>query len=321
LSNHLSDADPPRILVLAGPTGVGKTALSLWLAEQLDAEIVGIDSVQIYKRLDIGSAKPTLEERAQAPHHLFDVLEPDVEHNAGDYCERADAAIQEIHQRGKRVILVGGTGLYIRTLVHGLLEAPPPDWELRARLDAEAAQHGAPALHARLAEVDPELAARLHPNDLIRVSRGLEIFEQTGQRLSALQAAHRFATPRYHAHKIALTRPREDLFARIEQRVGLMMAQGWLDEVRGLIADYPRSTKVLQTLGYRQLVDHLLDGVPLDLTQQEIIRQTKRYARQQETWLRTERDVIWHDATTLDDPPTRAALLAAVRAHFLAAEG
>lgn len=312
----MTDADIPRIIVIAGPTGVGKTALSLWLAQHLDAEIVGIDSVQIYRRLDIGSAKPTPAERAVVPHHLIDMLDPDVEHNAGEYCDHADAAIRDIHSRGKQAILVGGTGLYIRTLVHGLLEAPPPDWELRRRLDAEAAEHGAPYLHARLAEVDPELAARLHPNDQLRVSRGLEIFEQTGHRLSALQAAHRFAQPRYRALKLALTRDRAALFSRIEARVSIMFELGWIDEVRSLITDYPRDLKVLQTLGYRQLADHLLDGLPLDLTHQEIVRQTKRYARQQETWLRTERDVIWHDASTLEDPATLQSLLSTARAHL-----
>lgn len=301
--------------MITGPTGVGKTALSLWLAQQLDAEIVGIDSVQIYRRLDIGSAKPTQAERAVVPHHLIDVLDPTVEHNAGDYCARADAAIRDILARGKHVILVGGTGLYIRTLVHGLLDAPPPDWALRRELEAEAAQYGAPHLHARLAQVDPELAARLHPNDLVRVSRGLEIFLQTGHKLSALQAAHQFATPRYAAHKLALTRARDQLFARIEARVDLMFAAGWIDEVRNLLVDVPRDTKVMQTLGYRQLADHLLDGLPLDQTRNEIIRQTKRYARQQETWLRTERDVIWHDAAALDDPTTLDALLTAARRH------
>ena len=293
----------PRVILLAGPTAVGKTALSLELARALDAEIINMDSVQIYRGLDIGSAKLPLQEREGVPHHLIDLLDPDEEHNVGEFKERALEVIGGLHAKGKAALVVGGTGLYLRVLVHGLLDAPEPDAAIRARHRqvAEASPDGVRLLHAQLSEVDPDLAASIHENDFVRISRGLEIFEQTGNRLSQLQREHQFRLPNLNALKIALWRPREELYARINARVELMIEQGLEQECKALFSRYPRTCNVFSSLGYRQMAAHLLDGVPLDETIEEIQKKTRRYAKQQLGWLRSEPDVHWLRAPVLDE--------------------
>ncbi len=290
-----------RIIAIVGPTAVGKTSLSIALAKALGAEIVNLDSVQVYRQLDIGSAKPTLEERDGVLHHMIDVLDPDEEHNVGDFCRRAADIITGLHERGTPTIVVGGTGLYLRALIHGLLQAPAPDHDLRARHKADADRLGVPAIHARLAQVDPELAARIHVNDLVRISRGLEIFAQTGRKLSEMQREHQFRAPRYHALKLALVRPRPALYERVERRVDQMMSQGFLAECQALLSRYPRETKSLGSLGYRQMQAHVLDGAPLESAIEAIKRQTRRYAKQQLGWLRSEPDVRFALAPLVED--------------------
>ncbi|MEZ4462722.1 MAG: tRNA (adenosine(37)-N6)-dimethylallyltransferase MiaA [bacterium] len=234
-------SEAANILVIWGPTGVGKTAFALAAAELLDAEILSIDSLQVYRGLDIGTAKATIEERTRVPHHLIDILDPDAEFNVADFMAAADAAVDDIVGRGKRVIAVGGTNLYARVFVHGIFDAPPPDPEIRDRHRQFAEEHGIPSLHERLRGVDPELASRLGLNDLIRISRGLEVFEQTGRKLSQLQAEHQFATPRHRALKIGLNRPRQQLYDRIDARVDTMITQGFEAEYRSLVARYPET--------------------------------------------------------------------------------
>ena len=286
-------ASLPRLIFLCGPTGVGKTELSIALAQRLDAEIINADSVQIYRGLDIGAAKATLSERALVPHHLLDTHDPDQEHHVGAFRDHARALIADLHARGKQAIVVGGTGLYLRVLVHGLFEAPPPDEAIRARHSLEAQRLGSPALHARLAQVDPELAARIHPNDLIRISRGLEVFEQLGQPLSQLQRQHQFKRPHFHALKLALWRPRAELYARVEARVDQMFERGLEQECRALFARYPTSTRALQSLGYRQMAAYLAGESSLEQTRQLIVKETKRYVKQQLVWLRSEPGMRW----------------------------
>jgi len=318
---HIPGADElaglTRILVLAGPTAVGKTELSLQLAEAVGAEIVGMDSVQIYRELDIGSAKATPDERARIPHHVIDLLAPDAEHNVGDYGEHAKAAIADIAARGKRAIVVGGTGLYLRVLVHGLLDAPEPDWDLRAEHDRVVAEHGVPHLHEELGRIDPELAERLHPNDLVRISRGLEIFAQTGRKLSELQREHQFKRPNFDALKIGLIRPREELYQRVNQRVDLMLEQGFVNEVRGLIERYGHEIKPMGALGYKQMVEHLVGGVSLEDAAERMKKATRRYVKQQIGWLRGEPGVRWARAPLLGgDGVVREDVVRAVRAFF-----
>ncbi len=309
----------PRAIILAGPTAVGKTALSFALAESLDAELVNMDSVQIYKGLDIGSAKASLEERARIPHHLIDVLEPPEEHNVGEYKNRALEVIEELHQRDKVAILVGGTGLYLRVLVHGLLDAPPPDESIRARhREIANTEEGLESLHAELTRVDPVLAGRIHHRDYIRISRGLEIFEQTGRPLSTLQKEHQFRLPNLNVLKIALWRPRQELYARINARVDAMIERGFVQECEALFERYPRECKVFSSLGYRQMAEHLLDEAPLLETIEAIKQKTRRYAKQQLTWLRSEPDVRWVCAPVLsEEGRVPGAMLEDVRA-FLA---
>ncbi|RAL21660.1 tRNA (adenosine(37)-N6)-dimethylallyltransferase MiaA [Lujinxingia litoralis] len=289
-----------RIIALVGPTGVGKTAFSLALAEALNAEIVSVDSLQVYRYLDIGTAKASREERARVPHHLIDVVNPDEDFNAADFRVRASEAIESIVARGKVPLLVGGTGLYVRLLVHGLFEAPPPSEALRARYRALADEQGEELLYERLKDVDPELAARVHANDFVRVTRGLEIFDQTGIPLSEHQRRHRFQKPHYHALKIALIRPRPELYERINQRVDQMVALGLEEEYRELLArGYGPQHKPMQSLGYRQMGEHLLQGRPLEEAIQEIKQQTRRYAKQQISWFRGEPQTHWAMAPLL----------------------
>ncbi len=309
-----------RIIVIAGPTGVGKTALSLELAKELDAEIVSVDSLQVYRYLDIGTAKVSPEEREQIPHHLIDVVDPDEDFNAAAFKRHANEAIRDIHSRGKAVLLVGGTGLYVRLLVHGLFDAPPPSEELRAKYARQAEEYGREFLHDRLKEVDPELAAKFHPNDFVRVSRGLEIYDQTGKPLSVHQREHRFSRPNYHALKIALIRPREQLYDRINRRVDQMLELGLEQEYRSLMErGYDRSLKPLTSLGYRQIGEYLFDGLPLAEAVADIKQATRRYAKQQISWFRGEPQTNWALAPVLRDGQVPAEVLGDMEA-FLAGE-
>lgn len=310
---NISTHGLPRIIVVGGPTAVGKTRFSLALAEAFGAEIVNYDSVQLYRKLDIGSAKPSAEERARVPHHLFDVLDPVEPCNVADYLAMAHRVIAEIVGRGKVPLLVGGTGMYARILVHGIFEAPPADAAIRERHRALVAAHGPAHLHALLAEVDPQLAAKFHENDVLRVSRGLEVFEQTGKPLSEHQREHRFSRPHYDALKIGLLRPRPELYARINARVDQMMASGLLDEYKRLItAGYDRRLKPLQSLGYRQMYEHLFEGVPLAQAVEKMKVATRRYAKQQISWFRQEPRLHWVLAPILKDDSKDGALPAPV---------
>jgi len=295
---------PPRIVLVTGPTAVGKSSFALALAEQIAGEIVSVDSVQLYRHLDIGTAKPSAEARARVPHHLVDVLDPDEKSNVADFAEMAHAAIAEVHARGKPVVAVGGTNLYVRVLVRGIFDAPPPDEALRARHRAIADERGNEHLHAMLADVDPELAERIHPNDVVRVSRGLEVFDLTGKPLSVHQREHRFATPNYDALELALVRPREELYDRIDRRVDAMMEAGLLDEYRHLVDDlgYARDLDALQSLGYRHMGMHVFDGVDLDEAVRLMKRDTRRFAKQQLSWLRSEEGVRWARAPLVAGP-------------------
>lgn len=307
-----------RIIVIGGPTGVGKTALSLKLAEELGGEIVSVDSVQVYRGLDIGTAKATKAERERVPHHLIDVVDPDEEFNAADFKRLAMEAIDDIHMRGKVALIVGGTGLYIRLLVHGLFEAPEPSEELREKYRRQAEIEGEASLYHRLEEVDPELARRIHPNDLVRVTRGLEIFDQTGKPLSVHQREHRFKAPNFHALKLALIRPREELYERINQRVEKMIELGFEEEYRALLAaGFGPEHKPMQSLGYRQMGEFIRGELSLEEAIESIKSQTRRYAKQQISWFRGEPDVHWAMAPLLQEGEVPGGVIEDLR-DFLA---
>lgn len=265
-----------KILVLGGPTATGKTDAAIQVADRFGAVIVSADAMQVYRGMDIGTAKPTPEELQRWPHHLVDVREPHQSYNAADFAQDCDALIKE----HPRVVVAGGTGFYIRALLTGLAPAPPSVPELRAELE----QLEDP--HALLTEQDPVLAARLHPNDRVRVIRGLEVYRLAGRRLSEIHAEHDLSVPRHAAVRLMLDR--EDLAERIDLRVLQMMDRGYIDEVRGLLdAGITPDLKPMKSLGYKWLSAQLLEGLDpaeaLRLTQ----RDTRRFARKQRTMFRS----------------------------------
>jgi tRNA dimethylallyltransferase len=282
----------PHLLVVAGPTASGKTALAIALAQRLGGEIVSADSQQLYRGLDVGTAKPTAAERTAVPHHLLDVAEPGEGMDAARFVALADAAIADVAARGRVPVVAGGTGLYVRALLHGVVEAPGRDPALRARLEAEAERLGRPALHARLAGIDPEAAARIRPNDLVRVVRALEI-AAGGRTQSELFAAHRFQPDRYPARILALDLPRDVLHERIDRRVEAMFAGGLLDEARALAARYGAAVPPKLPIGYAEALACLRGEGTVGDAIGQVQRATRQYARRQVMWLRREAGVEW----------------------------
>ncbi|HEY0973988.1 MAG TPA: tRNA (adenosine(37)-N6)-dimethylallyltransferase MiaA [Solimonas sp.] len=291
------------IVLLMGPTASGKTALSLALAERLPVEIVSVDSALVYRGMDIGSAKPDATMRARVPHHLIDILDPAEPYSAARFARDACQLIDEIRTRDRVPLLVGGTMLYFRALTRGLDEMPSADPALRARLEREAEQEGAPALHGRLARLDPAAAARLHPNDLQRVQRALEVIELTGRPLAEAQRGQRAGLLRGPVVKLSLNPPqRSELHARIERRFHQMMAVGFLDEVARLHrrGDLHAELPSMRAVGYRQLWGHLQGEYGLDEAVERGIAATRQFAKRQLTWLRSEPDLIWLDPESPD---------------------
>lgn len=282
----MASQDTPAIsiLVVVGPTGVGKTKLALELAESRNGELVGADSVQVYRGFDIGASKPSPEELRGVPHHLIDIRDPEDTLDAASFARLADAAIRDIAARGRVPIVVGGTGLWIRALLRGLLDAPKVDPELRARLEAEWEREGALAMHHRLCEVDPLTAQRVHLNDKLRVVRALEVHAQTGQPLGQLRAEHALGQPRYHDHTILLDLPPAHHAERVRARTRAMLEQGLVAEVEGLVKRHGESLRALQSVGYKQVLQHLHTPVPLEELEAQINRATHLYAKRQRTW-------------------------------------
>lgn len=281
-----------RCWFLCGPTACGKTDLSLSLAEHLDAEIVAIDSMTLYRGMDVGTAKPSFEERSRVPHHLIDVLAPHEEFSLAQYVAAAEQVCQQIVTRGRRPLFVGGTGLYLRSVLRGVFQGPGADWDLRRELDEQQQQQGAHALHLQLQQVDPQTAARLHPNDTRRVIRALEVFRLTGVPLSAQQEQGPRPLDERTPHVYWLSPPRDWLYQRINQRVERMFQQGLLDEVQRLM-QLPKalSHTARQALGYKEVIDWLEAGPPdatsptvelIDLIQ----TRTRQFAKRQHTWFR-----------------------------------
>ncbi len=280
-----------RIVVLSGPTASGKSGLALSLARVFPLEIVNADSLQVYRHMDIGTAKPSLEERGEVPHHLIDVADPDETYDAGRYVGEAEGAIAGILARGKVPMVVGGTGMYIRALLRGL-DPLPSDPEVRRSLERRWAEEGGGSLHSELARVDPETAARVHPSDRIRVVRALEIFAVTGVPPGRARSAWGGAGKYRHLF-LALWPDRETMRRRIDARTEEMFAKGLLEEVRGLLdRGYGRDLKPMGALGYRHAVAHLRNGVPLRETIDAVKRDTRRYGKRQVTWLSAEPEAL-----------------------------
>jgi tRNA dimethylallyltransferase len=288
-----------RVIFVGGPTAAGKSDLAYELAERGGFEIVSADSVQVYRGFDIGSAKPGPEIRARIPHHLVDIIEPDDTYSAGRFVRDAEAAIAGIHRSGRTPIVVGGTGLYLRSLLYGISSAPS-DPAVRSRIRHRLEQEGVGALHAELENRDPEAAARIAPSDAVRVARALEVHEITGERLSTIQARDRSRAPRFDALVLTVTRRREILEARIEARVREMLGAGLVDEVVALRArGVSAQSTPMRTVGYLE-VNQFLDGVLGEaVLPVEIVVSTRRLAKRQLTWFRGQWSSRWIDAESV----------------------
>ncbi len=290
-----------HMVALVGPTAVGKTSLSLRLAKEMCSEIISVDSVQVFRGLDIGTAKPSLEEQKRVPHHLIDVADPDEPFDAADFVRKALGIIRSIRARGKVPLLVGGSGLYLRSLLEGLAPCPGRDPMVREMLRKISANQGKRALHDLLVGADPEAANRLHPNDTFRVIRALEVYHQTGEPMSIWQRMHKsISGQRLLCTKIGLIRPREELYKRIDARVGAMLDAGFLEEVKFLLdKGYSHHLKPLQSLGYRHMILFLKGEVSFDEAVSQLRRDTRRYAKRQITWFRADPEIRWYHPEAL----------------------
>ncbi len=295
------------VLVLTGPTGAGKSALAETLAADLPLEIVSCDSSQVYRGLDIGTAKPSSALRASVPHHLIDIREPEGSYSAGDFSVDVARLLPEIYARGHVPVIVGGTMLYLRALVQGLAQLPRAAAALRAAIDAEGAERGWPALHAELCAVDPAAAARIHPNDPQRIQRALEVYRSTGTPISVLQSQTTPTLP-YAFLRIAIApASRALLHARIEHRFAAMLRAGLVQEVAYLRARGNLNARhaSIRSVGYRQIWAHLAGECDLDTAVAQAVAATRQLAKRQLTWLRSDRDAVWLDP---DEPATVTAV-------------
>jgi tRNA dimethylallyltransferase len=288
------DAKPLAFII--GCTGSGKGSLGRELARRVGGEIVSLDSMKVYRRMDIGTAKPSAAVRQQIPHHLIDVVEPSEEFSVARYVELAERAIADIQQRGKSVFVIGGTPLYLKALTEGLFEGPGADEAVRSRLQKEARQYGTDTLHERLTEIDPQAAGRIHPNDLRRIVRALEVYELTGRPITELQAQWDRGRTRYDYVLIGLRRDRDDQNRRTNARAIRMIDDGLVDEVAGLLAESePLSTAATQALGYAEVIQHLKGDVSLADAVEMIKINTRQFAKAQRTWFKRFRDTEWID--------------------------
>jgi tRNA dimethylallyltransferase len=272
---------------LTGPTASGKTAVGIELARRLNAEIVSLDSMAVYRGMDIGTAKPSPAEQAAVRHHLLDVVEPSQEFSLADFVKLAHQTVAEIRSRGREALLVGGTPLYLKSLLRGLYQGPPPDWEFRKAIEEEIKEVGLAALRERLEMVDPLSAQKLHPNDQRRMIRALEVLRATGQPISHQQVHFDEGRPAEQCKVFCLAWPREELHRRIDARVERMFAAGLVDEVRSLVGKYGSLSRTAsQAVGYREVLDHLARKFDLPATIERVKHATHQFARRQETWFR-----------------------------------
>ena len=285
--------EKPRIVIILGPTAVGKTDLALDVASAFDGEIISADSMQVYRHLDIGTSKPTREERVRVPHHLIDIVDPDGEFSAALFNRQAGDIIRDLHGR-KTIVVAGGTGLYIRALTGGIIEGPGPDEGLRriyrTRLEGEDRE----TLYARLEARDPEAAGRIHPHDAVRIIRALEIAELAGEPISEKQRRHGFRQLRYEFLKVGLYRDRGELYRRIDSRASQMIEAGLVEETEKILGmGYSNKMKPLQSLGYKYIIRYIRKELTLEEALKLMQRDTRHYARRQMTWFRGEGDIEW----------------------------
>ena len=297
----MSQDKRPKVIVIGGPTASGKTALAVDLARALSGEIVNADAMQVYRGMNIGTAKPTPGEQRGIPHHLLDVVDPDEDFNAAIYRRMALPIVNEICSKGKTCLVVGGTGLYIRGLIGGLMDSPPSDPELRERLRVECETHGTAKLHEKLKSLDPECAENIHPNDGVRIIRAIEINYLSDLRSSDLMKSHGFRDRSLDALKLCLQVDREDLYHRINDRSVKMTDEGLIEETRGLLKKgYSPDLRPMKAIGYRHMIRYLQGEWALEEAIAKLKRDTRRYAKRQFTWFKAEPGVIWVDPKDLD---------------------
>jgi tRNA dimethylallyltransferase len=283
-----------RLVAVVGPTASGKSGLALRLAERCGGEILNTDSLQVYRHFDIGTAKPTVAERARVPHHLLDCVEPEETYSAGRYVSDAQSVLAELGQRERVPVLCGGTGLYFRALLFRLAEVPPVPEAVRREVQARLAALGPAACHAELARIDPETAARVHPNDRVRIARGLEVFLASGRPLSRYHRERPFLQQAHGVLSVGVHWERARLYERIGERVEAMLTAGWIAEVEGLLAKgYDPGLKPFQAIGYREIVAMLQGRRPREGLAAAIATRTRQYAKRQLTWFRKHPDVVW----------------------------
>ncbi len=292
----VSPSPLPRLIIIQGPTATGKSELAVRLAEEFNGEIVGADSLQLYRGMVIGTAAPGPELTSRIPHHLIGIVDPDATFTAADFAREAGEAIAGILGRGRTPFVVGGTGLYLRVLLGGLIQAPAGDDELRGELAAWADRDGSAALLGELARIDPETAARLHPNDRFRIIRALEICRITGLSFSQMTRLHGFSEIRYDPLKIGLTRDRAELYRRVNERVERMLASGFVNEVKGLLAQgYSPELKSMRSIGYKEICRHLTGELSLHEARELIQRDTRHYLKRQQTWFFRDAPTKWFE--------------------------
>ncbi len=290
-----------KIITICGPTGIGKTNFAIGIARHFNGEIIGADSMQIYKYMDIGTAKPDADDLKRTPHHLVDFLDPKEEFDAGLYATRAGQIIESLCNEGKLPIVAGGTGLYIRALLHGLFRAQPVCEKTLSDLTRLQREKGNLFLHEQLKLCDPVAAQKIHPNDSFRLVRALEVFKTTGQPISGKQKAHDFKESKYQSLTIGLCMDRKKLYERINQRVDIMINQGLLNEVNFLVdKGYSLDLKPMQSIGYRHMGMFLKQEVEFTEAVRLLKRDTRRYAKRQFTWFKKEPDLIWLEPSQIE---------------------
>jgi tRNA dimethylallyltransferase len=290
------EMDRPRVVILLGPTGAGKSKLAIEWAEESGGEIISADSMQVYRYMDIGTAKPTLDDQKRVQHHLIDLVTPDQPFHAALYRTLGRKTIDQLFWDKKPIWVVGGTGLYIKTLTQGLFSSPKIDPHVRESLKQEAKEKGAEALYERLKKVDSKTAFHLHPNDLFRIIRALEVFDSTGVPISFYRGQHHFGERPYMTFKIGLEMNRDTLYRRIEERADRMLEKGLLKEVERLIEmGYGAELKPMQSLGYKQMVQFLFKEIGWDEAVKQMKRDTRHYAKRQWTWFKADPEIHWWD--------------------------
>ncbi len=287
---------PPNVIAVLGPTAVGKSKFAIELAQKIDAEVVSADSIQVYKYFDIGTSKPSITERQIVNHHLIDIKDPDQEFNAGLFRKTAKEVIYQLIREKKRVIIVGGTFLYIKALLSGLIENVPANEDVRTSLNRLRTEKGISYLYNELKRVDPDSADKINENDFIRIQRALEVYYSTGSKMSELQIVHGFKKNEFNVLKVALHTSQENLYDAINKRVETIIRNGLLYEVRAIRSlGYGKDLKPMKSIGYKEMNHHLDAEIDLQEAIELIKRNTRRFAKRQMTWLRGEDNLIWYD--------------------------